>query len=357
MAPTESQSAEVAPVRSDEQMDWPRLEGYLLQNIPSLRGPMEVLQFPGGHANLTYLLRFPDQELVVRRPPLGPVAPGAHDMVREFKVLSKLWRHTPLAPRALLICRDSEVIGATFIVMERRQGTVLRGGIPAEMAGYENVERRVSFALVDAMVELHGIDPSEAGLQDLGRPEGFLGRQVAGWKKRWDLARDSDVPVFDDVFERLEAGLPESRRVSIVHNDLKLDNCQFDPADPDRVKSIFDWDMATLGDPLVDLGTLLGYWAEPSDTVPRTATNAIHMERYPRRDEIASHYAEQTGVPLEQIAWYEAFALWKAAVVLQQIYIRYVRGQTKDDRFAKLGKVVPLLAQTASATLAKAESA
>jgi aminoglycoside phosphotransferase (APT) family kinase protein len=354
---THAQSAELAPVRSDEQMDWINLEAHLLANLDGLEGPMEVLQFPGGHANLTYLIRFSERELVVRRPPLGPVAPGAHDMAREFKVLSKLWRYCPFAPRAFLLCEDADVIGATFFAMERRTGVVARGGIPPEMAHHDDVERRLSFALVDAMAELHSVDPEEAGLSDLGRPIGFVARQVSGWKERWDLAKDVEVPVFEDVFARLEASLPESSRTSIVHNDIKLDNCQFDPTAPDRVKSIFDWDMATLGDPLIDLGTLLGYWAEPGDAVPRTVTNATDMERYPRRAEIAAHYAERTGVPLAKITWYEAFAIWKSAVVLQQIYIRYKRGQTKDERFAKLGSVVPLLSQLASDTLAKGEGA
>ena len=353
----QAQSLDLAPVRSDEQMDWGRLEAHLVEHLEDLEGPMEVMQFFGGHANLTYLVRFGSREIVVRRPPLGPVAPGAHDMTREFKVLSKLWRHCALAPRALLLCEDADIIGATFFAMERRTGVVARGGVPPEMVHHEDVERRMSFALVDAMIDLHSVDPDEAELSDLGRPIGFVARQVSGWKKRWDLAKDVEVPVIDEVFARLEASLPQSSRAAIVHNDLKLDNCQFDPTDPDRVKSIFDWDMATLGDPLIDLGTLLGYWGEVGDTVPRTATNAVDMERYPLRAEIAARYAERTGIPLARIGWYEAFAIWKAAVVLQQIFIRFKRGQTKDKRFAKLGEVVPLLAQLAAETLGKSEGA
>jgi len=230
-SPTQTQSSEVAPVRSDEQMDWDKLETHLVTNLEGLEGPMEVMQFFGGHANLTYLVRFGKREIVVRRPPLGPVPRGAHDMTREFKVLSKLWEHTTLAPRALLLCEDADVIGATFLAMERRTGVVARGGIPPEMAHHEDVERRMSFALVDAMIDLHDVDPDEVGLSDLGRPEGFVARQVSGWKERWDLAKDVELPAFDDVFARLEASLPESKKTAIVHNDLKLDNCQFDPAE------------------------------------------------------------------------------------------------------------------------------
>jgi aminoglycoside phosphotransferase (APT) family kinase protein len=210
----------------------------------------------------------------------------------------------------------------------------------------------VSFALVDAMTDLHDVDYEKAELTDLGRPEGFVERQVSGWKKRFDQAKDVEIPLFEEMHARLARSLPASPRPSLVHNDLKLDNCQFDPADPDRVKSIFDWDMTTLGDPLVDLGTLLGYWAEPTDPGDRSPTNALTSQPgFPTRREIAERYAARRNVPLERIAWYEAFALWKTAVVLQQIYIRFVRGQTRDERFRALGTRVPTLVQLASDVL------
>jgi len=259
-----SLAPEIAPVRPGERLDWPRLETWLrrlAELLPGVGGgPLEVLQFPHGSANLTYLLRVGDHELVLRRPPMGQIAPGAHDMKREFKVLSRLWRHFDRAPRAYLFCDDPAVLGADFFVMERRRGEVIRTAIPDAMRACPDVGRRVAFALVDAMAELHALDPRDCDLGDLGRPEGFAGRQVAGWAKRWELAKFDDSPVaMDELHERLVREIPAPSRVSIVHNDLKLDNCQFDPADPDRVASIFDWDMATLGDPLIDLGTLLGY--------------------------------------------------------------------------------------------------
>ena len=261
-----------------------------------------MLQFPGGHANLTYLLRFGSRELVLRRPPFGPVAPGSHDMVREHKVLSRLWEYFAPAPRAYLLCEDESVIGARFFVMERRRGVVARLKVPEELAHHEDVARRVSFALVDAMAELHAVDYEKAGLADLGRPEGFAARQLAGWKKRFELAKDAPLPRFDEVHARLASTLPAASRASLVHNDLKLDNCQFDPADPDRVASIFDWDMTTLGDPLVDLGTLLGYWAEPDDSADRSPTNALtNQPGFPTRRELAERYAARCDVPLERI--------------------------------------------------------
>ena len=257
---------ELAAVRPGEELDWDSLEPYMKEHVAELSGPMTVLQFPSGAANLTYLLRFGDTELVLRRPPFGVVAPGAHDMRREYKVLSRLWRNFDRAPRAYVFCDDKDVIGADFVVMERREGEVIRNVVPGSMAQHRDIGRRISFALVDAMADMHLLDPADNDLSDLGKPDGFAARQVAGWKTRWDLVRPEDgLPLMDEVPERLAASVPAATRVSIVHNDLKLDNCQFDPANPDRVKSIFDWDMTTLGEPLVDLGTLLNYWPDPSD--------------------------------------------------------------------------------------------
>ena len=261
---------ELKAVRSGEDLDWKRIEGYLRENLPAdlgTLGDFEVLQFPHGAANLTYLIRFGDRELVLRRPPFGAVAPGAHDMKREFKVLSRLWRVFDRAPHAYLLCDDPEIAGADFFVMERKRGEVIRGVIPETMRDHEDVGRRIGFALVDAMAEFHSIDPESCDLGDLGRPLGFVERQVKGWKKRWDLvaAKEHDEAMCA-VHARLEASIPAAQRVAFVHNDLKLDNCMFDPSDPDRVIAIFDWDMTTLGDPLIDLGSLLNYWPEEDDS-------------------------------------------------------------------------------------------
>jgi aminoglycoside phosphotransferase (APT) family kinase protein len=352
-----SEVPEVAAVRRGEEQDWARVEAWIRERMPELPAPLAVLQFPGGHANLTYLLRFGGPggtELVLRRPPFGPVAPGAHDMVREFKVLSRLWRFLGTAPRAYLLCEDEAVIGGRFFAMERRTGVVVRTRIPDEMRQHPDVARRVSFALVDAMADFHDVDYEKADLADLGKPAGFAERQVAGWKKRWEAAKDVELPLFDAVHARLASSVPASGRASLVHNDLKLDNCQFDPADPDRVKSIFDWDMTTLGDPLVDLGTLLGYWTQPDDPADRSPTNALtNQGGFPTRRELAARYAARRDVPLESIAWYEAFAIWKTAVVLQQIYIRFVRGQTTDERFRLMGPRVPALVQLSADVLAR----
>jgi aminoglycoside phosphotransferase (APT) family kinase protein len=351
---TAAPPAETAPVRPGEELDWASLEAYLRANLPELEGPFAPLQFPNGSANLTYLLRFGGTELVLRRPPFGTVAPGAHDMKREYRVLSKLWTIFDRAPRAYLFCDDHSVIGSDFVVMERRVGEVVRNDVPLSMADHPDVARRISFALVDAMAELHLLDPAAADLATLGRPDGFVERQVTGWHTRWDLVRPNDAPPeMDTLPHRLAASLPTPTRVSFVHNDLKLDNCQFDPANPDRVQSIFDWDMTTLGEPMIDLGTLLNYWPDPSD--PPDAGRVSHQGMLamglPTRAEIVERYTEQTGIDTSGARWYEAFAQWKTGVVIQQLHRRWEKGESTDPRMETIADRLPLLATTATRLL------
>jgi len=352
----DSAEPEVLAVRSGEELDWPRIEAYLRENLPTeltSGGDLEVLQFPNGAANLTYLIRFGDVELVLRRPPFGTLAPGAHDMKREYKVLSRLWESFDRAPRAYLFCDDAEVAGADCFVMERRRGEVIRGVIPESMRQHEDVGRRVGTALVEAMAEFHLLDPEKCGLSDLGRPEGFVERQVAGWKKRWDLvAQTENDEAMSGVHARLTRGIPKNARISFVHNDLKLDNCMFDPRDPDRVIAFFDWDMTTLGDPLIDLGTLLNYWPDPADEGQSRGGHA-GMERMglPSRAEVLRIYGERSGFDMSQAGWYEAFALWKTATVLAQLHHRWLVGDSKDPRMATIADRVPTLADSADRLL------
>jgi aminoglycoside phosphotransferase (APT) family kinase protein len=349
---------EVAPVRPGEQLDWTRLDTWLRprlrEPLPEVAGPLEVFQFPNGAANLTYLLRIGPHELVLRRPPMGQIAPGAHDMKREFRVLSRLWRHFDRAPRGYVFCDDPAVLGADFFVMERRRGDVVRTALPASMGAHPDVGRRIGFALVDAMADMHALDPAACDLADLGRPEGFIERQVTGWAKRWQLSKFEDSPVaMEEIEARLTATMPGLSRVSIVHNDLKLDNCQFDPANPDRVTSIFDWDMTTLGDPLADLGTLLNYWPDPADPphAQRGSNAGLTQMALPARAEIVARYAAQAGVGVDAVRWWEAFALWKTVVVVQQLHRRWVRGESTDPRMAHIADRIPSLIASARTVL------
>lgn len=349
-------SPEVQSVRPGEALNWDAIANYLREHLATelaLGGAFEVLQFPNGSANLTYMLRFGDTELVFRRPPFGTLAPGAHDMKREYRVLSRLWKCFDRAPRAYLFCDDPAIAGADFFVMERRRGEVIRGVIPESMREHEDVGRRIGLALIDAIAEFHLVDVAGQGLADLGRPEGFVERQLAGWKKRWDLVADAQHDgSMQALHQRLESLRPPSQRVSLVHNDLKLDNCMFDPADPDRVIAFFDWDMTTLGDPLIDLGTLLNYWPDPADSeAQRRGHDGMQHMGLPTRQEVIARYGERTGLDVSGASWFEAFGLWKTATVMQQLHHRWKVGDSTDERMATVNEAIPRLLASTDAAL------
>jgi len=341
---------ELIPVRPDEGLDAARLEPWLAGKLPGAEGALELGQFGGGHANLTYLLRYGETEFVLRRPPLGPIAPSSHDMSREHRVLANLWRVYPLAPRSYVFCADESVIGAPFHVMERRRGIVIRTELPQRFQGDPDLARRIGETIVDAFADLHKVDPGGAGLSELGRPEGFVERQLTGWTKRWHAAKEADDPRLDAVAAWLEAHRPPAQAVSLLHNDPKLDNMIVGAEDPARAVAVLDWDMCTRGDPLMDLGYLLTFWGEASDPEPwiMAASMPTWREGFPTRAEAVARYAEKTGFDLSQAQWYHVFGTFKIAVVLQQIYIRFVRGQTQDQRFAVFGDRVAALIDKAA---------
>ena len=348
MPPARSDVPELAPVRPGEGLPWARLEAYLVGHL-DIDGPMTVQQFPNGSANLTYLLTFGgEQHFVLRRPPFGVIAPGAHDMKREFRVLSRLWRSFDRAPRAYVFCDDHDVVGSDFVVSEYRSGVVVWASLPPSFAGLPDAARRAGFATVDALADLHLVDPAACDLETLGKPDGYLERQLGGWRKRWDLVATDD---FDSAMsaagDALLSALPVSPRPSLLHNDFKMDNCQFREGDADRVHSVFDWDMATLGDPLADMGTLLNYWPDPSDHPGDRSLHVPGMETMglPSRAEVVERYAARTGTDLSSIAWYEAFACWRTCVILQQLHQRYVRGESTDPRMADKGDNIAMLAE------------
>ena len=256
---------EVIDIRDDERIDTTRLEPWLRAFLPETAGDFTLAQFGGGHANLTYLVRFGETEYVLRRPPLGPVAPSAHDMKREHRVLDDLWRTFPLAPRSFVVCEDEDIIGAPFHVLERRNGIVVRRELPEDRAWPEDLLARMGTMLIDTLADLHGVDPEEAGLGDLGRPDGFIERQLSGWTKRWRAAIHEDNPVMDSIIDWLHGCIPESQRATLLHNDFKLDNMLLDADDPAVPRAVLDWDMCTRGDPLSDLGYVLTFWGQPDD--------------------------------------------------------------------------------------------
>ena len=322
--------------RADERLDTRRLDGYLRERLPNTEGELCVLQFPGGRANLTYLLTFGDTEYVLRRPPLGPIAPSAHDMARENRVLSKLFAHFHLAPRSFLFCADESIIGASFQVMERRHGVVIRDTIPAQFTDDRQAERRIGEMLIDILADLHLVDRHKAGLSELGRPDGFVERQLEGWAGRWEKSAHEPNLAMTHLVQWLRQHRPQSRYVALLHNDYKLDNVLVSRQEAGRAVAVLDWDMCTSGDPLMDLGYLLNHWADPTDPSDWLANNSMPstVAGFPRRTESIERYSHRTGFDVGNIHWYYAFSAMKLAVIIQQIFIRFHRGQTKDQRFA-----------------------
>ena len=338
-----------APIRPGEELDLARLRDYLRGRLAGAEEGISLEQFPGGHSNLTYLLKAGGAEYVLRRPPLGPVAPRAHDMAREYRILDALSPHFPPAPRVYLVCQDPDVIGAAFFIMERRRGVVMRREVPSVYSGMADLPRRVSKGFTDCLAQLHSIDIFRHGLDALGRPEGFLERQVRGWTGRWKQAKTEDLPEMERLRDWLLGRLPRSQTATVVHNDYKLDNMMLDAADPGRVTAVLDWEMTSVGDPLIDVGIVMCYWVQPDDpAMRREAISALtaHPGWY-TRDELLARYGAATGHDLSNIAYYEVFALFKLAVVLQQIYYRFHVGQTQDIRFREFDKRVRGLAEAA----------
>ena len=343
------------PVRASEQLAWGPLSAYLRVELSSQidgvnRSPeMEIEQFPGGHSNLTYLLRFGDREFVMRRPPFGPEPPRAHDMARECRLLAAVHPVFPLAPRPYLLCDDIEVAGFVFYVMERRRGTVIRDAEPPEIRDRADRRRGISEAMVDTLADLHAIDLARHGLDTLGKPAGFVSRQIRGWTERWHGAKTSDLPEMEQLAAWLEARIPpDPPRATLVHGDYKLDNVMLDARQPERLVAVLDWEMSAIGDPLIDLGILLCYWVHVAGESNHAVGTVTARPGWFTRDEILERYAARAKREVGGIALYEVFAVFKLAVVLQQIYARYVRGQTDDARFAALGESVSMLARKAA---------
>ena len=340
-------------VRSDERFDETKLAAYLRGKLPGSNQPLTVRQFGGGAANLTYLLDYSSahdaHQYVLRRPPLGPVAKSAHDMAREYKVLSVLHEAFPYAPQALLYCDDPTIIGTNFFVMARQQGIVVRHSLPNVYASFPDAPRRMSEALVDTLAQFHAVDYEALGLGNLGEPSGFIERQIEGWYKRWSNAQTHNLPEMDTVYQWLKANQPKTTQFSLVHNDYKLDNVMLDPSDPGKVVAVFDWDMCTLGDPLNDLGALLCYWSEPSDppAMQAMAMMPIGDLGFLTRQELVARYAEKSGRDVYSINFYHTLGLFRLTVIIAQIYIRYQRGQTQDKRFAAMEFMIPMLAKAA----------
>src|SRR6266536_3989658 len=324
-------------VRTGESFDLPRVEQYLRGHIEGLgEGSLHVRQFPSGASNLTYLVQIGDWEGVLRRPQFGPVPPKAHDMERESGLLQRIHPVFPLAPRPYLFCNDLTILGAPFYVMERRKGIVLNYTFPAGVHPGEELCRRLSHTVVETLVQIHAIDWNAAGLSEFGYSEGFLGRQVKGWIERYFRAQTDDIPQVEPLTRWLAEHVPQSPAPTLIHNDFKLNNMILDSNDLTRPVAVLDWEMATVGDPLFDLAVSLTYWVTSEDPEElQTVLPAVTtLPGFINRAEFMEIYAQKSGRDLSSMHFYMTFAYFKLAVIIQQIYARWKKGQTQDERFA-----------------------
>ncbi len=343
-------------VREGEDLDINKIGSYLKANLKDLEGEISIKQFPSGFSNLTYMLRFGKREVVLRRPPFGTKAKTAHDMKREFHILSSIKASFDYVPKMLLYCDDDSIIGAPFYIMERLKGVILRKEIPKDLFKDQNDITNLCKNWVELLSNLHKIDYKACGLKDLGKPEGYVKRQVAGWSKRYRNARTDDVPDFEQIMLWLKDNMPEdSKAPALIHNDYKFDNVFLNPEDPSKITDIVDWEMATIGDPLMDLGACLAYWVNDDDndemkliaTLPTTEPGML------KRKEIVKLYEQISGNQVNNFEFYYCFGLFRLAVIAQQIYYRYYHGQTKDKRFANIAFFVHILERTASEVMLK----
>jgi len=334
-----------ANIRQGEELDLTKLDPYLREHFPSETGSLHVRQYPSGHSNLTYSLQLGTKELVLRRPPFGSKVKSAHDMSREFRVLSKLHAVYSPAPEVLLFGGDEAVLGAPFYLMEPIHGVILRQQLPTGLEFPTETARRLSESFIENLIRLHRVDYPAAGLSDLGKPEGYLERQVRGWTDRYFAAKTHDYPEAQKIAAWMQEHLPVTASISLIHNDYKYDNLILDSRDITKIVGLLDWEMCTIGDPLTDLGTALAYWIDASDP-----EEMQHLRWGPTtrpgsftRAEIVQYYARQTGSDTSRIAFYLTFARFKLAVIVQQIYYRYHQGLTTDKRFASMPERVQLL--------------
>jgi len=327
------------PVRAGEELAADRIAAFLREAIPGLTGEIIISQFPSGHSNLTYLITVGNREFVLRRPPFGRKVKTAHDMGREYRVLKALRPRFPYCPEALAYTEDESVLGCPFYIMERLKGVILRKELPQGMTLAAGEARQLCERLIDVFVELHRVDYRGSDLEDLGRPEGYVQRQVTGWSERYRGARTPDAPDCEAVMawlhDRMPADLPAP---AVIHNDYRFDNVVLAAENPQRIIGVLDWEMATIGDPLMDLGGALAYWIDRDDPEEMQAIRLVptHREGMMTRREVVARYCASMGLPEANMDFYYTFGLFRLAVIAQQIYYRFYHGQTRDQRFGML---------------------
>lgn len=343
------------PVRAGEELNETNLSEFLRAQIGDLKSEIEITQFPSGSSNLTYAVKIGVEEFVLRRPPFGNTVKSAHDMKREFDVLEKLSAVYAPAPKPFIFCADEAVIGSEFYLMERRRGLIIRGASPEILENSPELQRKVCRRFIENLVELHSLDYQKIGLGELGRPEGYARRQVEGWTKRYRDAKADEHAELELTIEWLNANIPATSGAALIHNDYKFDNVMLNPENLTEIVAVLDWEMTTLGEPLMDLGTTLGYWMskEAGAAMLSMPFNPRVLMENVTRDELAEIYAEKSGRDIADINFYYVFGTFKIAVIAQQIYARYVKGYTSDERFATFNRFVGALGVIASHAIKK----
>ena len=353
------------PIRQGEELNVENLQTYLRENLDVKTGEIEILQFPGGSSNLTYCIKIGADEYVLRRPPFGNQVKSAHDMSREFNVLSKLSAVYQPAPKPLIYCNDENVIGSEFYLMERRNGLIIRGAMsePSALAGEltlensQDLRKKVVETFIENLVKLHSFDYKKIGLENLGKPEGYAQRQVEGWTKRYFNAKTDEHFELEKSIEWLNTNIPESHGATLVHNDYKFDNVMLNPNDLTEIVAVLDWEMTTIGEPLMDLGSSLAYWMSKDagkEMLSMPFNPKVLMENISRQ-ELVEIYEEKSGKKVSDILFYYVFGTFKLAVIAQQIYFRFVKGFTKDKRFATFNHFVNSLGKIALNGIEKGE--
>ena len=336
---------QTSTVRPGEELDLAKLEPFLRGQFPAESGPLSVRQFPSGHSNLTYSVHLGERKFVLRRPPFGSKVKTAHDMGREYRVLSKLHAAYPPAPKVLVYCDDDSILGAPFYLMEPVRGIILRRELPLGMTLSPETTKRLSESFVDNLARLHNLDYAAIGLADLGKPVGYLERQVRGWTERYYGSKTHDYPQVEKITAWMAEHLPSTGGAALIHNDYKYDNVVFDPNDITRIIGVLDWEMCTIGDPLSDLGSALAYWVDEMDPdeLQKIRWGPTNVPGSLTRRQLLERYSRATSREISNMPFYLTFARFKIAVIIQQIYFRYHQGLTKDQRFAAMPAIVALL--------------
>jgi len=337
-------------VRKGEELDMTAIDAVLKKAVPGLSGQATVMQYPSGASNLTYAVDYPNRRLVLRRPPFGTRPKSGHDMHREYRIMSALKPQFEAVPNCVYYTDDESIIGAEFYVMDRTEGHLIHNDIPKEWGWNETETRELCEGFFQKLVELHALDYKALGLEDFGRPEGYVKRQIEGWNRRYEKAWTNDVDKFEDVRQWLHDNMPKKEMgASILHGDFRIDNCILNPEDPRKIDAILDWEISALGDPLMDLGNTLSYWIEENDPpfmqlMVRQPSRAKGMMT---RQEILDFYAARTGHDVSNFQFYYIYGVWRLAVIIQQIYYRFFHGQTDNPRFKDYGQMTEALGSLA----------